>query len=135
MKTFRVLFLLGLVAIAGLSCDDDDDNGPAPAPALPLISFGAPYQIVDDAEVLVPKLVGDSLRLGLAYSGCSDGHVFELRSRVLNSTRAEVWLFKITDEACLAFFQESRTFRVPQSALEKENILLVGPDFNSYILR
>jgi hypothetical protein len=136
MKKYSIYFLMVLFVLGGFACsDDDDDDGPAPTPALPIIDFGAPYQILDNGGDLDPVLAGDSLRVTVGYSGCSNANEFELRTRVLNSTRAEVWLFKTTEEACQAYFQVSKTYILPQSVLEKENIVLVGPDFNSFTLR
>lgn len=129
-----------LVVFAITACDDDDDDGPAPATDPALIDFGAEYFINDQAEmsngVQLPVLVGDSLFVGVAHSGCSDNHEFELQTRVLSAQRAEIWLFKVTpDEACQAFFQYNLRYRVPFSVLAKEEIVLVSPGFENFQLR
>jgi hypothetical protein len=131
-----VLFLLFAFATA---CQDDDDNGPPPAASPALIDFGAQYLVNESAEyngVSLPVLVGDSLVLGLFYSGCAPGHTFELRSRVLSAQRAEVWIYKLTpDEACQAVFFPTHSFRIPFDVLAREDIVLVSPQLINFPLR
>ncbi len=131
--------LLFAAATFVASCaNDDDDTEVAPIPAT--ISFGALYSINDNAVtqfgVALPALAGDSLLLEVGYSGCSSGHEFELRSRLLNAERAEIWLYKLTpDEACLASFAPRESFRVPIDVLSRNEIDLIGPNFGVYPLR
>ena len=88
--------------------------------------FGYDYMILQTAEL--PTISNDSLIVRIAYSGCSGGHSFVLRNRILYSTSAEIWLFKQTpDQLCDAYFEETRYFQLTDEILEAAKIVLIGP--------
>lgn len=123
-----------------LGCNDDDVDDAPPDTTPAIIDFGANYAIVEGETgptgIELPVLAGDSLWAVVGYSGCDGNHEFELRSRLLSESRAEVWLYKITeDEDCAAYFAHDETHRVPFDVLERNEIFLVGPGFYSYQLR
>jgi hypothetical protein len=131
MNQLKICGAVTLLLVAA-ACSSDDD-APREVP-FPVISFGAYYVLSTSNDP--PVLVGDSLRAVVAWSGCGNDHMYELRHRILSSTRAELWLFKVTpDEACQAFFEKSYTFRVPPAVLARERIDLVGPNFTLVSLR
>lgn len=132
------LVLLFTAVLFGCSDDDDDDAPPSPTPAI--IDFGANYAVLEGATgptgIEIPVLAGDSLWVRVGFSGCSADHEFELRSRLLSANRAEVWLYKITeDEDCAAYFAPDEFHRIPFDVLARNEIFLVGPGFYSYQLR
>lgn len=132
-------FIFPVLLLTGCS-DDDDDNGPVTPPAPEIIDFGANYYLWPNATSPsgdpLPVLAGDSLLIGVGHDGCSGGHEFEMRWRTLNANRAELWLYKITpDQGCAAVFIYEFSYRVPFEVLEKEEIVFVGPRFDTYPLR
>ncbi|MCP9291318.1 hypothetical protein [Gracilimonas sediminicola] len=89
------------------------------------IEFGAGYSIITTSDL--PNINNDTLDTKVSYSGCSDGHEFELKNRTANST-AELWLFKKTDDQpCDAYFEEEKTYNLSESILSAENIVLITP--------
>lgn len=136
---FFAMLLMPFAIITGCNDDDDDDTPPS-SPTPETIDFGASYYIVSNATSPVgdplPVLAGDSLLIEVGHSGCSGDHEFEMRSRILNDNRAELWLYKITpDEGCAAAFSYELSYRVPFDVLSKEEIVFVGPIFDTYPLR
>src|SRR5262245_41162854 len=95
---------------------------------------GFAFVISTDGGSGPPALEGDRLVVGVSYSGCSGNHEFELRSRQLSPTHAEVWLVKVTpDQACTTMVRETKEFRLPVD-LAGEKLTLRGPDGESYPL-
>ena len=89
------------------------------------IKFGARYSVITTSNV--PTINNGTLISKVSYSGCNDGHEFELKNRTTNST-AELWLFKQTDDqACRAYFEEEKTYDLPESILNYEKIVLITP--------
>lgn len=134
-------FLFFSFTLSLSSCNDDDDDDDTPPVATPAtVDFGAAYSIVqgetNPGGIELPVLAGDSVLIRVAYSGCNPGHEFEFETRLLSSTRAEIWLKKTTeDESCAAFFTSDESFRVPFDVLAREDIFLLGPDYYSVNLR
>ena len=89
------------------------------------VDFGARYSIITTSNV--PTISNGTLISKVSYSGCNDGHEFELKNRMVNST-AELWLFKQTDDQpCDAYFEEEKTYNLPKSILGSEEIVLITP--------
>lgn len=143
LKSLRNYLLYSLMflfvgVLFGCSDDDDDDTPPNTAPTI--IDFGTNYAVVEGITeptgIEIPVLAGDSLWVRVGFSGCSADHEFELRSRLLSENRAEIWLYKITeDEDCAAYFAPNEIHRVPFEVLARNEIYLVGPGFYSSQMR
>ena len=97
------------------------------------IEFGARYSVITTLNV--PTISNGTLISKVSYSGCNDGHEFELKNRLANST-AELWLFKQTeDQPCDAYFEEEKTYNLSESILSAENIVLITPTENRITLK
>ena len=96
---------------------------------------GFAFVISSDGGSGPPALEGDRLVVGVSYSGCSADHEFELRSRQLSPTHAEVWLYKVTpDQACTTMVRETKEFRLPANLADMTELTLRGPDGKTYPL-
>jgi len=123
MKTFANFLTVLLISIVG--CVNDQSNG--------IVQFGSQYNLLQTQSQ--PSLTDDSLLVMIAYSGCNGNHTFSLNYRISSST-AEVWLFKETpDQACDAYFQESRAFPVPNQVRNFSKVVLLGPPDKKFALK
>lgn len=95
------------------------------------IQFGARYEVIG-----IPTLRSDSLLVRVGYGGCNGGHSFRLQYHVVADTTVEMWLHKITpDQACLAFFEEDKAYRLPGAIRNYPNVVLLCPSGRRFVLR
>lgn len=96
--------------------------------------FGAYYDLVQTQAM--PSVTADSVYVRVAYSGCSGNHLFTLRYRAIASATTELWLFKETsDQPCDAYFEENKTYSLPDEVRRRQKIVLVGPFDKRFTLR
>ena len=124
MRTFNLIFLLTLF----IGCSENQSIN-----LYDEIEFGAPYSIIETS--ILPIINSDTLKSKVSYSGCNDGHEFELKNRLVNST-AEIWLFKQTEgQLCEAYFEEEKTYHLSESILSAKNIILITPNEDRITLK
>ena len=116
MKTcsfiFLFIFLMGCSENQSVNLSDD-------------IDFGASYSIISTSEA--PTIQNGTLIATVGYSGCNSGHEFELEHQITDTT-AKLWLFKKTeDQLCEAYFEEEKSYDLPESVLNSEKIFLITP--------
>ena len=110
----HTLLVFALFLCAGCINDQGDDS----------VEFGAPYGIGNDESL--PVIVDDSLFVSVNYSGCNGHHDFSLEYRVVGEATAEVWLRKLTPgQMCQAYFQEERSFHLPEAVLRCGTVVLL----------
>ncbi len=75
--------------------------------------YGYEYSIsIEEPE---PMVDNNELTLTINYSGCDDGHAFQLEHPANFSNDLKVWLFKTTpDQECDAYFASEYTFTIPR---------------------
>ncbi len=96
--------------------------------------FGYHYTLIQNDSL--PRLSGDTLFVGVAYSGCNPGHRFEVRYSFNRILSAEVWLFKSSpDQLCLAYFEEVQVFVLPRQVSSKQTVTLTGPNGEQIALK
>ncbi|MBO6622186.1 MAG: hypothetical protein JJ892_14095 [Balneola sp.] len=116
MRTFVFILLVTLL----VGCFDNQSVNSSEE-----IEFGALYSVIISSNL--PTISNGNLIIKVSYSGCNDGHEFELKNRTVNSA-AELWLFKLTeDQPCDAYFEEEKTFNLSESILSSEKIVLITP--------
>ncbi len=112
------LLLIACCALPLASCEDD---------TVPLTDeYGYSYSIDERSELA--RIVGDTLRVMVAYSGCNARHHFSLEARREAAGRIRIWLYKHTpDQDCEMYIQEQHSFVLADSLLSSPALLLVGP--------
>ncbi|HOJ03082.1 MAG TPA: hypothetical protein PK916_03670 [Bacteroidota bacterium] len=112
------LLLIACCVLPLASCEDD------PVPSKD--EFGYSY-IVDERDEIA-RIVGDTLQVTVAYSGCTARHEFSLEARREAAGRMRIWLYKHTpDQDCEMFFYGPHSFALADSLLSSPSLLLVGP--------
>ncbi|MBI4547810.1 MAG: hypothetical protein HY707_07515 [Ignavibacteriae bacterium] len=124
MKISLVCLAMILASIGGCITDGE---GPSD-------QFGSPYVIIQTATT--PNLSSDSLVVTVGYSGCNGGHEFSLQYRIVSTSRAEVWLYKVSPaQLCRAYFVESKRYALPEAIHCHDTLTLVSPQGLKLILR
>lgn len=95
------------------------------------VRFGARYGVIG-----IPTLTSDSLLVRVGYGGCNRGHSFRLQYHVVADRTVEMWLHKTTpDQACEAYFEEDKAYRLPNAIRNYPNVVLLCPSGRRFVLR
>lgn len=124
MRYVNILFWTGLLSLSACITDQGKESS----------QFGAQYNLLQTSSL--PSLSNDTLHIRVSYSGCSGNHAFTIRHSIKSSSTTEIWLFKETpDQPCDAYFEEEKTYLLPENIRSQQNIVLVGPYGKRFTLR